>query len=108
MRAAGKLDRRIKICRVTTMPDEDYHPVETEEVFRELWAEYLPARGSEKHTGRADVATRQAVFRVRYYDGVGVTAKMRILFESEAWDITDVRELGRRDALELSAEVRDS
>lgn len=105
---AGRLDRRVRILRLIETPDSFGQMVPTPQEFATVWAELLPPRGGEVYV--ADGAQRSAVqtaqFRVRYLKGI--TPKMILAHQSQAYDITDVAELERGSELVLTCEAREA
>ncbi|TPM36634.1 phage head closure protein [Mesorhizobium sp. B2-3-5] len=101
MIAAGRLDRRIDIQRLTESRDATYGAVV------ETWANWKTAvpAGLTQSTGREFLSTDQTVserlkvFLVRYIDGL--TVRDRVIFDAVSYDIGDIREIGRRRFQEI-------
>ncbi|PBB85733.1 phage head closure protein [Mesorhizobium sp. WSM3876] len=105
MIAAGRLDRRINIQRVTEGRDPTYGAV------TETWADWktgVPA-GLTQSTGREflnvdqPVSERRKLFLIRYI--ADLTFRDRVVFESANYDIKDIREIGRRRFQEVQCEA---
>lgn len=105
MIAAGRMDRRINIQRVTESRDPTYGAV------TETWADWKTGvhAGLSQSTGREylntdqPVSERRKVFLIRYIEGL--TVRDRVVFESANYDIRDIREIGRRRFLEVQCEA---
>ncbi|MFK4256452.1 phage head closure protein [Agrobacterium tumefaciens] len=99
----GNMDRRITIERKTesTKPSGDvsngWTPVAT------VWAEVLQQSASEFFTGYGEAETGTLIFRVRFRPGI--TTADRVTYHGVAYGLKEIKEIGRRDALELRGEV---
>lgn len=104
MIGAGAFDRRVDIERLTQLRDAGTNAVV------ESWAVFLPgvpasvrqAPGREFLEANQITSERRAVFTIRYTD---VTVIDRVSYEGRLYNISDVRELGRRRFLELQCEA---
>ncbi len=99
----GKMDRRIAIERRTETVSPSGDVVKGWTVLCAAWAEVLQQSASEFFTGYGEAETGTVIFRVRHIDGI--TTADRVTFDGTAYGIKEVKELGRRDALELRCEV---
>lgn len=101
---AGKLDRRITIQRVTTTRDEFNAPVEAWTDLTTVWASYEPVKDGERYRAGERAAEISARFQIRYSPTVAdVTPTDRLVFDRRTYAITHVKEIGRREGLELTA-----
>lgn len=105
---AGKLDRRITIERFTTTRDAFNNPIETwAPLVTRTPAAKLDIRDSERWTAQevgAEITTR---FQIRYSSVVAdVNPKDRVLYDGKTYGIVGVKEIGRRDGLEITAAAR--
>lgn len=98
------MDRRITIQAPQTTLDAAGQPVESWADVATVWAEVKPFRGGERFLARQVVGQAVTTFIIRYR--AGITVQHRIVYEGAAWNILDVRERGRQDALELDATAR--
>lgn len=98
------LDRRILIEQAAESANGIGEPIKTWSTFAAVWSEISPVRETERFTAQQVDAQRESRFRIRWLSGV--TEKMRISYDSAYWDITGIREIGRRDGLEIVAVVR--
>jgi SPP1 family predicted phage head-tail adaptor len=104
MIGAGAFDRRITIQRAVETRDAGTNAVVT------TWAAHLadvPASvktvaGREFLEGNQIVAERRAVFTVRHAD---LRVTDRVIFDGADFNVTDIREVGRRRFLELQCEA---
>ncbi|MDW5313775.1 phage head closure protein [Rhizobium sp. PL01] len=96
---AGKLDKTISIERAGTVVDDYGTPTEgwatiatvRAQIIQQTTQEFLAAPGTN-----AETAT---VFRIRHRDGLQVAD--RITYAGRAFDLKEVKELGRREGLDL-------
>jgi SPP1 family predicted phage head-tail adaptor len=97
---AGQLDRVIIIEAAVTTVDPNG-------VQQEAWATFATARAQllQRSTsefmlkGYGEDTDIVVAFRIRWLDGVRLTH--RVAYNFERYRITDIREIGRREALEL-------
>ncbi|GGA77979.1 hypothetical protein GCM10011491_01440 [Brucella endophytica] len=99
----GKLDRRITIERETEIVKPSGSVVKVWTPLATVWAEVLQQTASEFFTGYGEAETSTVIFRVRYRPGI--TTADRVSFNGTAYGIKEIKELGRRDALELRGEA---
>jgi SPP1 family predicted phage head-tail adaptor len=104
---AGKMDRRITIQRVTLTYDALNNPVETWAALATVWASKLDYIGSENVAAREVGAQMTTAFRIRWSNKVSdVNPKDRLSYDSKTWNIENVKEIGRKEGLEISAIAR--
>lgn len=101
---AGALDRRIRFRRAT-LADDGLEQVETwANHGSPVWAAYVPVRDSERWAAGQMQATRMARFTVRWSSlTAGIDAKDRLTFDGRDWSIVGLKQLGRREYLEITA-----
>ena len=99
---AGKLDRIIRIERATTTVDASGTPQQSWAPLATMRAELLDATTDEAARSFGTSTEAVALFRIRYLDGI--TVADRVIYEGQAFDIKQVKEVGRRRALELRTE----
>ena len=100
----GRFDRRITIQQLTAdSPAQDAFgaPSETWTTYVNCYAEKLDVGGRERFQASGRQAEVDTVFRLHYQSGI--TNKMRIYYNSTAYDIVYINELGRRQYLEIRA-----
>jgi len=104
---AGPLDRRIVIQRASTSTDAFNEPVETFADLATVWASAKPVRDSERLANGQTLADISYRFVIRYSSTVAdVNPKDRITFDDRTFDINAVKEIGRREGLEITATAR--
>lgn len=82
-------------------------PVEQWSALATCWASVAPVRGDERFSHPQLLARSFTVFRVRWASTVSdLTPLDRISYGGRVFDIQVVREIGRREGLEIDAVVR--
>lgn len=99
----GSMDRRITIERETETVKPSGSVVKAWAPIATVWAEVLQQSASEFFTGYGEAETGTVIFRVRYRPGI--TTAYRVTYEGTAYGIKEIKEVGRRDALELRGEA---
>lgn len=100
---AGRRDRRITLQRkVVTQNETGEEVVSWQDVARPVWAEKIENRGSERFAAQQFIGSTVKTFRILWSVAVSeVTVEHRVLFDGREFDISDVREIGRRVGLEI-------
>lgn len=98
------MDRRIRLERATSTIDEFGREDKTWGLLSEVWARVEYGAGNETRLNMEVTAEQRRTFAIRWLDGLLVTD--RVTYESRAWEILDIAELGRRDGLEITAIAR--
>lgn len=101
---AGELDKSIVIQGKTATQDASGQPVDVWAKIHTaatIPAKVTPNRGNERFTAQQVIGRAVVTFKIRYR--AGVTKLDRVVYAGKNWDIHDVRELGRREALEIDA-----
>ena len=96
---AGDMDRRVTLQRFTTTQDEYGEEVQTWADLATVWAEVRQQGGREYLAAATTMADRRVVFFIRWYPGL--TVEDRVSYGGALHDIEEVREIGRRDGVEL-------
>ncbi len=99
MMRAGKLDKTIIIERATTIVDDYGTPVETWTTFSTVRAQLIQASTEEFMRSFGASSEVAAVFRIRWLDGL--TLADRVTYDGRAYDLKEIKELGRREGLDL-------
>lgn len=101
---AGQLDRRITIQQPTvTVSDGGQENITWTDVAT-VWARKVEHGGGERFAQQQQTGHAVKTFVIRWADWArDITVEYRIAFDGRHYDITDVRELGRREGLELDA-----
>jgi len=101
----GGMDRRVALQNYTTATDDWGHPHKTWSTLANVWAQKKELRTFERTEQAQIVAMNVTMFRIRHRTDVDTT--MRISYDGNYYYITGVKELGRREGLELTTELRD-
>ncbi|MBX5023050.1 phage head closure protein [Rhizobium lentis] len=99
----GNMDRRITIEREAETVKPSGSVVKAWAPLATVWAEVLQPTASEFFTGYGEAETGTVIFRVRYRPAM--TTKDRVTYDGQPYDLKEIKELGRRDALELRGEA---
>lgn len=102
----GPLDRKITIQKQTATRGTAGGQSITWPTYHSCWAQKVEKAGNEAINNQATVATNQTTFFIRYKSGI--TENMRIVYDSENYWITFIKEHGRYAFLEIKAEKRDN
>ena len=101
----GKFDRRIRLETEVITQNSTGEGERSFILFKEIWAGTTPMSATERFRAAEIHASRVTRFVIRWMAGVLTT--MRIYFDGNYYRITGIREIGRRDFLEISAEALD-
>lgn len=98
----GRLDKRMTIQQGT---DTQTTSGDITTVWADLWPN-VPCRliqknGGERFEGDRDTSRTLASFEIRWRSGLN--PKMRIIYNSNTYDIIDIDELGRNEGLIIKA-----
>ena len=99
---SGLLDREITVQSSSTVISDNGTPIVTWTTLATLRAQRIEATTDEYIRGYGASTERIMVFRTRFIDGV--TGANQLLFEGEQFVIKQIKEIGRRIALEFRAE----
>lgn len=105
---AGKLDRYVRIEYSQAVRGPDGHLADRWLTLCHAWAERIDqASGGEAFITGADqrANTQRRMYRMRYRRGIH--PRMRIIDGHTAWEIDDVQEEGRHDALVLACHAHE-
>ena len=106
---AGKLDRRITLVMDGVQDGRDAFnaPIMGSAVSLTVWASKEDVSDVERVRAQqvgAEITTR---FRVRWSNAVsGFDATGRVLFDGREYSVSGVKEIGRREGLEITAAAR--
>jgi SPP1 family predicted phage head-tail adaptor len=104
---AGKMDRRVTFQKQSTDRDElgQYENIWTDEFT--VWARATPISDGEKFGGAEVKAYATHRFQIRYSTAAAlVTPTWRMVFEGATFDISGIKEIGRREGFEITATKR--
>ena len=107
---AGRLDRRLTIRRATRTQNALGETVETWADVATVWASKVDkatAEADARGSGEARAATITTHFRIRWSTTTAaVTPLDRVFVGGREFDVTGVREIGRREGVEIMATAR--
>jgi len=96
---AGKLDRQITIERKTKTKTPTGSVVETWQEVTSLRAEIVQQTATEFFTGYGEAENGMIIFRTRYLGGI--TTADRVTYNGTAFNLKEIKEIGRRRGYEL-------
>lgn len=96
---AGALDRRVTIERATVIQDPYGEEIETWAPLATVSAQVVQQSGREFLAAEAMQAEVRVLFRLRWIEGIQETD--RVSYGDRLHNIQEVKELGRREGLEL-------
>lgn len=102
---AGELDRKVRLERFTTAPNDYGEPIETWVLIAEVWASRAVLSGREMYEG--DRIAGEALYRFRMYYRSDLDTTCRIVYDGQNYDIKAVAEIGRREGLDVMAQLID-
>ena len=98
----GKLDKVITIQAFASGVDDYGTPIEAWSDFATVRADRIETSTEEFIRGYGETDATLAIFRVRWLDGV--TTKHRVQHDGQNFNIREVKEIGRREGLDLRCE----
>jgi SPP1 family predicted phage head-tail adaptor len=99
---AGALDRSITIERVTTASSASGAVTEAWATLSTLRAQLVQASTEEFQRAHGASTETAVIFRTRYL--AGVTLADRVTYDGAAFNLKEIKEIGRRRGLELRCE----
>lgn len=107
MLPAGKRDRRLKLQRAHTQKNSLNEDVHTWVTLATVWAEKLDVSDGERVQAAEVGANLTTRFRILYSSTVAdLNPRDRCVLGTLVFDIVGVKELGRREGLEITANAR--
>jgi SPP1 family predicted phage head-tail adaptor len=104
---AGRLDRRIALQRASVAADAFNEPVPSWTTFATVWAEAKPVLDAERQQAGQTLASKSYRFTIRYSPTVAnLDPRDRVTFDGRDYDVQGVKEMGRREFLEITATAR--
>lgn len=104
MTTAGDLDRRITLERRLPI-DDGFQEVESWAGFAVVWASHTAVSDGEKWAAGAARADITARFRIRFR--TDITTKDRVRYQGRPFNIVGMKEVGRREFLEITGGLAD-
>jgi len=104
---AGRMDRRIAIKRATSSVNSFNEASDTWATLATVWANAAPVSDGERMRAGETLAQMQVRFVIRWSATTAtVDPKDRLTFDGREFDINGVKQIGRRDYLEITATAR--
>lgn len=104
---AGQMDRRITLRRATYTQDAVGESIATWATLASVAAQFIPVSDGDMLRGDEVSADMLSRFRIRWSRVTSsVDPKDRLIFETREYQIHGVKEIGRRDFLEITASAR--
>jgi SPP1 family predicted phage head-tail adaptor len=104
---AGPLDRRLQFRRATITDDGLAKSETWADHGSPVWAAKADVSDGERWRAGEVAAHITTRFRVRWsLFTAGITPKDRLACEGRSYDITGIKEIGRREGLEITAAAR--
>lgn len=104
---AGRLDRRIIVQRNAPTQSSSGAPRDNWTDIGIVWGSVRFERGDERFSAQQVVGHGLCTFTIRYSRLMAtLNVKDRLIFDGRFYDIRDVRELGRREGIEIDAQAR--
>lgn len=100
---AGRMDRRIAIQQPAVTQSDSGQEIVAWTTLRTVWAEKIENRGQERFAAQQLVGHAIKTFKIRWASAIAsaLTNEYRITFDGRIFDITDIRELGRHEGIEI-------
>lgn len=104
---AGRLDRRIVLKRRKAGANNFGEPVEIWSTIGTVWANAAPVSDAERTRAGETLASRMYRFTIRWSSSLAsIDPRDQIEFDGRTWEIRGVKEVGRREMLEITASAR--
>jgi SPP1 family predicted phage head-tail adaptor len=104
---AGKRDRRIALQQAVIAYDVLNNPTSTWSTVATVWAERMDLSDRELVAAREVGAEMTTRFRAPWSNAVsGINPKDRLTCEGNTYEIVNVKEIGRREGIEITAVFR--
>lgn len=102
---AGRMDRRITIEKPEVTQSDSGQELITWVPVATVWAEKRENAGDERFAAKQFVGHAVKTFKIRWSTTVAeaLTVECRISFDGRYFNITDIREISRREGLEIDA-----
>jgi head-tail adaptor len=101
---SGRLDRRLQIQRQTETISPAGTVSGTWATLATVRAEVLQQSSTEFLREHGEAERAAIIFRLRFIPGVDLLLTDRVLFNGQAHNLVEVKEIGRRQGLELRCE----
>ena len=102
-----KLDRKITLQRATTTTNEYGEEVQTWGTLATVWASKKDVSDGERIAAAAASAEIGTRFQIRWDSSWSDLSPLdRVVYDGRTYNISAVKEIGRREGLEISAAAR--
>lgn len=103
---AGPLDRRIEIQAQTTSRSDSGEEEVTWNTIATVAAAKVELRGVERFAAKQITGSSVVTFRFRWSaTTAAITTKHRVVYDGREFNVTAVREIGRREGIEVDADT---
>lgn len=107
MPQSGARDRRITLQRGSSTPSDYGDPVTTWAPLATVWAQVTPVSDRERFAAAQTVAEITHRFAIRYGAAwADFSPADRLIYQGRVYDVAAVKEIGRREGLEITARAR--
>jgi SPP1 family predicted phage head-tail adaptor len=104
---SGERDRLITLQQKTYTLDGFGGEVITWTTIGQRWASSMPVKDGERFGNQEAIATITHRFRISWDQAAAqVDPTYRVLFDNRLYDVVAVKEIGRREGIEISATAR--
>lgn len=104
---AGRLDRRIVLKTRKAGTNAFGEPVDEWDTLATVWANVVPVSDGERLRAGETLAAKRSRFTIRYSSAVsGIDPRDQLVYDGRTYDIDGVKEIGRREMLEITASAR--
>lgn len=104
---AGRFDRRIALKRASTTMNGFNEPEYSWTTLATVWAAMTPVNDGERMRAGETLANAQCRFVIRWSaTAATVDPRDRLTFDGREFDINGVKQIGRREYLEITATAR--
>ena len=104
---AGRLDRRIVLKTRKTGTNSFGEPLDEWTTLATVWANVAPVSDGERWRAGETLAAKACRFTIRWSAAVAVLdPRDQITYDGRTWDIQGVKEIGRREMIEITAAAR--
>lgn len=106
MIAAGKLDRLITIQVNTPVQDSTGEYVAGWSNLAQVWGKQVTQKPAEFYRNFQRQAEKVVLWQIRWRSDVGSAHLMRVLYNSQVYDVIGYEEIGRQAGIYLHTEIR--
>jgi SPP1 family predicted phage head-tail adaptor len=104
---AGRLDSRIVLKRRQAGANGFGEPLDEWTTLATVWAHVAPVSDGERWRAGETLAAKLCRFTIRWSSTVSaLDPRDQIEYDGRTWDIQGVKEIGRREMIEITAAAR--